>query len=198
MNDFCNESSNTTGSVIVNEFIAATFIATPLTGEAPLLVNFSNTSNPTDVVSYDWDFGNGLNQITNSPISLNSTYTVSGEYTVSLTATNNIGCTHTASQIISVFSLPEVSAPNVFTPNGDGVNDVFELYNYKNIALFECTILNRWGNVLTTFDDITEYWDGNTKSGAPANEGVYFYKYKAESKSGKTVSGHGFFHLVRD
>ena len=92
--------------------------------------------------------------------------------------------------------------PNVFTPNNDGVNDLFGIT--ANIAgSFDCSIINRWGNEILTINNITleeetftPIWNGTT-SNERATEGVYFYKIVFKSSQQKEVY-QGFVHLVRD
>ncbi|MCB9235307.1 MAG: gliding motility-associated C-terminal domain-containing protein [Bacteroidia bacterium] len=73
----------------------------------------------------------------------------------------------------------EILIPNVFSPNGDGFNDLLQFVG-QNIELFELYIYNRWGNPVFTSTSITKSWDGILPGGGKANEGVYFYvvKYK--------------------
>jgi len=85
----------------------------------------------------------------------------------------------------------DFSFPNVITPNGDGVNDFFEIQ--KLPVNFEVIILNRWGNIVFSATNYQNNWDGKDTSGKNLVEGVYIYKFK--TKEGKV--GHGFLHLVR-
>lgn len=68
----------------------------------------------------------------------------------------------------------EIAIPNIFTPNDDGVNDVFKL-NSKGIKNIKCSIYNRWGTEIISFDRVHGFWDGRTTSGLECAEGVYFY-----------------------
>ena len=76
------------------------------------------------------------------------------------------------------------------------MNDVYslDLINVKSITL---TIMNRWGNVLVDSDDINFQWNGKLLNGKDAEEGVYFYSYKAVGIQNESLEGHGFIHLVR-
>jgi PKD repeat protein len=88
----------------------ANFSATPLTGTAPLTVNFTDltTNNPT---SWSWNFGNGQTSTLKNPT---TTYTTIGSYTVSLTATNSAGSnTFTRTSYITVSTTPPPSTPTV-------------------------------------------------------------------------------------
>jgi gliding motility-associated-like protein len=91
---------------------------------------------------------------------------------------------------------PSVEIPNVFTPNNDGLNDI---YQTKDNGLFdkEMVILNRWGNVVFEGKN-NQGWDGTTNSGKECTEGVYLVKvtftnFLTNKKETKT----GFVHLIR-
>lgn len=66
--------------------------------------------------------------------------------------------------------------PNVFTPNGDGVNDLFKPYPYKFVEKINMTIYNRWGNEVFKTEDPDINWDGkDLQTGKPVSDGVYYY-----------------------
>ena len=64
--------------------------------------------------------------------------------------------------------------PNSFTPNGDGMNDVFEIFGKTDCDLFKLYIYNRWGNLIYKTDDILNFWDGKVNNEF-VQEGVYCY-----------------------
>lgn len=64
--------------------------------------------------------------------------------------------------------------PNVFTPNGDGINDVFRVMGSEE-CIIEMSIYDRWGNLLYTTQTAPFVWDGRVKGGELANEGAYVY-----------------------
>jgi hypothetical protein len=64
--------------------------------------------------------------------------------------------------------------PNVFTPNGDGVNDVFRVLGAEE-CLLEMSIYDRWGNLLYTTRTAPFVWDGRVRNGELATEGAYVY-----------------------
>jgi len=72
----------------------------------------------------------------------------------------------------------EPNLPNVFTPNGDGTNDVFS-FTLKNGTVKTFAVYNRWGNLVAEVLEATKLtgaaWDGYTTAGEPCNDGVYFY-----------------------
>jgi gliding motility-associated-like protein len=85
--------------------------------------------------------------------------------------------------------------PNVFTPNGDGVNDVFEI-QHAGILLFNISVYNRWGTKMWEAGSPEIRWDGRTTAGEEASEGVYSYILKAKSKT-KDYSRTGTITLIR-
>ncbi|MBL8001739.1 MAG: gliding motility-associated C-terminal domain-containing protein [Flavobacteriales bacterium] len=100
-----------------------------------------------------------------------STY---GLYSVSITTPLN--CTITDSVYVEEYCQPAFYMPNVFTPDGDGVNDLFGPDGY-NIASLELNVFNRWGELIFTGKDATAFWDGNM-NGEPVQDGVYVWKCK--------------------
>ena len=75
----------------------------------------------------------------------------------------------------------ELVIPNVFTPNGDGVNDLY-FVSSKGLTEFNMTILNRWGNVVFESNDAQTVWDG-TSNGVNCTDGTYFYILNAKSQT---------------
>ncbi len=84
--------------------------------------------------------------------------------------------------------------PNVFTPDGDLANETWFI-DGSCIQALECVIVNRWGEVMETFDAITDEWDGNFNS-SKVTAGTYFYKAKVTFWSGKTEDYHGFITVI--
>jgi len=175
----------------------ASFDADPIEGNTPLDVNFTNTSDQAD--TYNWNFGNGQSNSVNDQSGQNTTYDSPGVYTVTLEITKG-ECSDIATQDIIVTEiLPLIfDMPNVFTPNGDGINDVFTINPIHAVGL-EMTITNRWGNVVYESDDINGTWNGqNNNSGEMCTEGTYFYTFTITGMDNVAQQQHGFVHLVRD
>lgn len=87
-----------------------------------------------------------------------------------------------------------VKMPDIFTPNGDGINDIFEPIE-SNVSHFELSIYNRWGSLVYNSDKNLS-WDG-TFLGKSCSEGVYFYVIKYPNGSNGFKYLKGFFQLVR-
>lgn len=85
---------------------------------------------------------------------------------------------------------------NVFTPNGDGQNDL--LYFCEDCTVNgHVTVVNRWGNVVFESNNLNTPWNGNTPLGIPVEDGTYFYKLDVEYKTGEKETLSGFITLVR-
>ncbi len=84
----------------------------------------------------------------------------------------------------------QITFPNVFTPNGDGMNDIINISDLLGFVN-EVKILNRWGNVITLLNKDNPIWNG---SNCP--DGVYYYIFKYEVSS-KQKHQSGFIQLVR-
>lgn len=89
-----------------------------------------------------------------------------------------------------------VNIPNVFTPNGDGLNDFF-VVDSKKLKQVDLKIYNRWGNRVFSTDSMIVNWDGNDQSGNACAEGCYYYVFNASGEDDKVYSMRGFFMLIR-
>jgi gliding motility-associated-like protein len=116
--------------------------------------------------------------------------------TITVTPVNN-GCSG-ASQKYVITVLPlnkDIFVPTVFSPNGDGKNDV--LYAYSNyISKLEMRIFNQWGQEITVITDSHQGWDGRYK-GKPQPVGVYAYALQALMTDGRTIKMKGSVTLLR-
>lgn len=78
--------------------------------------------------------------------------------------------------------------PNAFSPNGDGINDIYKAKDgYQSLTEFHAYIFNRWGQKLFEWTDPASGWDGTYK-GKPVKDGVYFCLVKARGADGKTYN----------
>jgi gliding motility-associated-like protein len=190
-------SSNSCGSgadtvVVAVDSILAQFTADSLAGTAPLTVHFTNTS--VAAISYLWTFGDSTTSVDVSPTHV---FQEPGTYEVTLEITSSNGCIDTTRiEIIVSEKTPELDVPNVFTPNGDGINDVFVV---KGIGIkeFSCMIYDRWGIKITELKAIAEGWDGKTTSGNTVSDGTYFYLIKAKDINEKNYDKSGYIQLLR-
>jgi gliding motility-associated-like protein len=187
-----NSCGTATQSIVVIEnSINASFSATPLLGTAPLEVDFTNNS--TSANSYSWDFGNG--QTANTQIVSTQTYTNSGTYVVYLEVSNGI-CSDIDSLFIQVIEdEPTLYVPNVFTPNGDLANEIFNV-GATNIIEFSMMIFDRWGLEMYSTNDLNKGWDGKVKNN-DVPQGVYFYLISAKGIDNVIINKQGSLMLLR-
>lgn len=123
------------------------------------------------------------------------TWSEEGQHTINLYFVSDVGCVDTISYVVSVVSCQEtyVYVPNSFTPNDDGLNDVFNLYGY-NFNYPEMFIFNRWGEMI--FNSQNLGWDGTYK-GQPCKEDVYVYMVRWEDYRGRLKQSVGHLSLLR-
>jgi gliding motility-associated-like protein len=167
-------------------------------GSAPIEIQFTDTS-PGYVTAREWTFGDAGKSLGAEPVFV---FSQEGEYVVSLQVRNgDSGCVDSTSTngmdelVVNVWG-SEIEVPNVFTPNGDGVNDEFRVA-YKSLKKFEMVVFNRWGKKVYESNDPVRGWDGKVggKTGAP---GVYFYYIKGEGYNKNEVHKRkGAVHLIR-
>jgi gliding motility-associated-like protein len=122
-------------------------------------------------LKYMWTPNDGTltNNNINNPVaspSVTTTYTVFGM--------DKYGCLDSASLTIIVDSTMNEFVPSGFTPNGDGLNDIFRPTFLKYQKLVEFSVYNRWGQKVFSTSNKDEGWDGAFNS-QPQDMGVYFY-----------------------
>jgi gliding motility-associated-like protein len=168
----------------------------PATGVTPLTVVFTNQSTnvniPPVTTTYVWSFGDGSGAIVKDT---NHIYTSVGTYTVVMIASNG-SCRDTVRTTIIAETPTSMIIPNVFSPNGDGINDEFFIINTGMTSL-NCEIFNRWGQLLFTITAPHQSWDGKTPNGQKAPDGTYMYLLQATGVDGVTYKQQGTVTLVR-
>lgn len=134
--------------------------------------------------NYNWSTGSS-----NSSISVSQ----SGTYWVS---SQNGNCIKTDSIHVSLVSCDDFVI-NVFTPNGDGANDVF-MFKSKAIKDIHCEIRNRWGEKMGEFNGKENGWNGkNMYNNRDCEEGTYFYTAEITTIEGVAKNINGFISLIR-
>ncbi|MEA3448099.1 MAG: gliding motility-associated C-terminal domain-containing protein, partial [Bacteroidota bacterium] len=94
----------------------------------------------------------------------------------------------------------KLEVPNIFTPNGDGMNDFFQV-KAQTLRSFHGKVVNRWGRTIYEWDNYEDKeagWDGKLSSGNYASTGVYFYIIKGKGIDGYVYDLQGPFHLIRN
>lgn len=180
---------------------------------APLTVSFQANSNDADgwTAHYEWHFYKEGQR--DKPYLVryeeNTSYTFSqaGSHGVELWAVfvqgndtvayTNDYWTQEGSPIRVSIAESKLEMPNAFSPNGDGINDVYKAKEgYKSIVEFKATIFNRWGQKIYSWNDPAGGWDG-TFHGKDVKQGVYFVLVKAKGADGKTYNIKRDVNLLR-
>ena len=129
------------------------------------------TNNSIFANTWYWDYGDGFsNAVDYSPF---HTYFENGTYQVSLVVMNDI-CSDTIQHTLTIDPVYTLYVPDVFTPNNDGLNDIFYPKG-KGIADFEMYIYNSWGELVFYSIDINEGWSGRINSDSKFMLGYFSY-----------------------
>lgn len=125
-------------------------------------------------IGFQWLFDTlGVSLIQNPTFTFRDT----GVYNITQIVRHESGCADTATAVIPIRPVPTFFLPNAFTPNNDGLNDIFiPVGDFFGAAEYDFTIWNRWGERIFQTEDINEGWNGQRdNSGAHAPGGVYAY-----------------------
>ncbi|MBR9860313.1 T9SS type B sorting domain-containing protein [bacterium] len=160
---------------------------------------FTNTSFNAD--QYDWDFGQPTSDDNTSDLeNPQHIYTPDfGDFEVCLTVQSNIFCEDIFCDTISSEKRAEFIPYNVFTPNGDGMNDTYAP-EVLGVSEFELKIFNRWGELVFESKDPEIEWNGsylNTGDELPESTYYYIVKYTFEC-DGAAETLEGIVELIRD
>ena len=180
--------------------------------ENNLIWTNQNHENTEDIINYNIYYSSSNNQnfelisVVNNP---NDTFfihknllTIAGCYMV--TAVDSFQNESNASNIIclDIDSCDIYKLPNVFTPDGDQINDFFIPFPYNFVEKINLKIFNRWGNKVFETEDPNINWDGKNKfSGEECSPGVYFYicdVYEIRLIGIKKRTLNGYIHILRN
>lgn len=163
--------------------VKADFTADPTKGEAPLKVTFTDKSIRAN--TYRWEFGESKDSISFLSNPEPHIYYKPGDYSVNLIIKSVLGCIDSLRFDKIEVEPSELHIPNVFTPNGDGINDNF-IVESKSLRLVSMEVFSRSGLKVYSFYGDGERlrvwlgWDGNVNnSSVKASPGVYFYIVRA-------------------
>lgn len=182
-----------------------------MSGNAPLLGRFR--ANPQNVGSYSatyqWCFtlnGESEPYLTRYEEDTEYTFTKAGTHNIVVYATfingnDTIAYTQEYWDEVGPMSVTisesKLEMPNAFSPNGDGINDIYKAKDgYQSIIEFHAYIFNRWGQKLYEWDDPAGGWDGKY-NGKDVKQGVYFVLVKAKGADGRTFNIRRDVNLLR-
>jgi gliding motility-associated-like protein len=171
----CNVTYYTDSIVVPDLGVISKFYKEDKNYKLGELVDFSDfSSNKNDIISWDWNLGDTTIYYTNFQNAIKKQYVSSGDKTIELKVTNSKGCFDVSSQMIKVIN--DCDIPNVITPNGDGINDQFQLSD-QIFKQYNITVFNRWGTIILRKANQTDLvmWDGKNDNKEVCDDGVYFY-----------------------
>ena len=142
----------------------------------PTIYFVDHSTDAYGIINWFWQFGDGTDSIgfVRNP---QHTYGDTGSYCVNLQVTNFHGCVADTTECLEIEPFFVIYVPNAFTPNGNGVNDLFTAKGV-GILQYQMWIFDRWGQQIYTTTDIYGGWDGkvqNGASGAQAQEDTYVW-----------------------
>jgi gliding motility-associated-like protein len=130
------------------------------------------------------------------------TYALDGLYPVTLTMYNHFGCSRSISKIVTVGQGTKIMLPTAFSPNNDGINDLFRpsLLGLKEVSMY---IYDNWGNLIYEFSSDTASlpidwgWNGIEKLNSEPKNGNYRYYIMAKTINNKIIEKEGQFILIK-
>jgi gliding motility-associated-like protein len=157
-----------------------------------------NTAGPSTISTWQWVFDGTQ---TSSQQAACFTVNDTGNYCIVLAVSDTFGCTDTATVCVLVTSEALFTFPNVFTPDGNGTNDLF-LPTTVGVKDVKVLIYDRWGAQIyewTASDPNvnTTGWNGKTSSGKDAVDGVYYWVATVTDFQSRAQNVSGFVHLLR-
>lgn len=188
-NNLC--TAFTSKLVTINPTPVAEFGLTNNPSVAQEPIYFSDFSTPTSTIKqWYWDFGDGGFDNVQAPSHI---YADADIYQVTLTVTDDAGCSDTITKAIEVSLLPQV--PSAFTPNKDGHNDLlfvkggpFQTVTFK--------VYNSWGELVFETTDQKIGWDG-TKNGTEQPVGTYVWTLVVDMYNNRQVKKNGDVTIIR-
>jgi gliding motility-associated-like protein len=162
--------------ITVGSVPTANFTYSPHLSCEGIIVNFTDASS-SGVFGWEWNFGDGNGSTLQNPT---HTYSVNGTYSVTLIAISSPCADTITLPVLLASANTSLNTPNVFTPNGDQMNDCFQPIFIGNVGdtLSSCItmeIFDRWGVKIYESNGGNVCWDGKTKSNTKAKDGTYYY-----------------------
>lgn len=185
--------------------------STSYSGSAPLTVVFHANAENVGMYTphYEWRFtkeGETQPYLVRYEEETEYTFTEAGSHRIVLYATfinGNDTIAYTkdywqdAQPITIQISESKLEMPNAFSPNGDGINDIYRAKNnYQSIVEFDAYIFNRWGQKIYEWHDPAGGWDGKF-NGKDVKQGVYFVLVKAKGADGRKYNIKKDVNLLR-
>lgn len=149
----------------------------------------------TNMRKYTWTIDG---KEVNANIGFYHTFADTGLHPVKLGIVNLDGCYSEVTKDVLVRLESTVFVPNSFSPNNDGLNDLFGIVGEGVEDNFKMEIYDRWGKLIFSTVNPKEYWDGNYKgSGEKVTPGSYIYSISYTGRNGKVIQKTGDVNVIR-
>jgi gliding motility-associated-like protein len=161
-------------------------------------IEFSDDSRGANIASWTWNFSNLPGQKI-FDTHYTTSYENAGTYVAALLVVSDKGCKDTAIKTITVGEDFGIYVPDAFSPNGDGLNDVFQPKGF-GIVKYELNIFDRWGEKVFTTADFNTAWDGTfpKRSGDDIiKQDVYIWEIKLTNSFGKSTELSGKVTIIK-
>jgi len=181
-------TASKTITLTVNPLPVANFHPNPDTVDVAGVVNFVNLT--TGKNTYYWNLGDG-STATDSAVS--HQYNEAGVEVVTMRVTNSFNCRDSITE--DVFVKEVIKVPNVFTPNGDNIDDEFVVIA-PGMETYDIQIFDRWGKKVFESQSPAISWTGKDASGELESDGTYYYALRTTDYTGKSYNLNGYLQLI--
>lgn len=175
-------------------------------GSAPLRVRWEARPKHLDgrAARYEWRFvksGETTPFLVRYDENTEFEFLESGTFSIQLLATFGNGDETVNFEMDTPFSIvvseSKLEVPNAFTPNGDGINDIFRVKEgHRSLVQFRAIVVNRWGKKVAEWSDPNEGWDGRV-GGSEAPDGAYYLMITARGADGRNYHIKKTINLLR-
>ncbi|HIS09640.1 MAG TPA: gliding motility-associated C-terminal domain-containing protein [Candidatus Avibacteroides excrementipullorum] len=173
------------------------------TGSAPIVIRFNaGVAEPSSALRFEWQVSRFSDmealELTRFDEETELDFVEAGTLYVRVIITDSESeLTYESSPFSVTVSESKLEMPNAFSPNGDGINDVYKI-TYESIISLDAYIFNRWGQQIYHMDlsNVDEGWDG-TYHGKQVKDGVYFIMVKAVGSDGVEYTKRKDINILR-
>ncbi len=195
-NNGCSNTLTQNNYITVHPDPVASFAMNPNPANTNSTINFIDQS--IGASAWNWNFTDASLAISNQQ-NPSCIYTKSGQYKVTLFVQNEFGCSDSTEETVEI--IPDFSFyyPNTFTPNNDGINDIFIPINEGIESVeYQLYIYDRWGDLIFNTDDSSKGWNGKANDGnSIAQIDTYIWKLSCKDIIGNRHRYTGRINLIK-
>jgi len=181
-------------TVYTNPVANFTTTPQPTTILQPTIQFTDKSTDAYGIAEWNWGFGDASDSSSQSQ-NTSHTYQDTGMYCAKLVVMNTHGCTDSITNCLMINPIFTLYIPSAFTPNGDGLNDVFQVKG-NDVKGFEMYVFDRWGTELFNGKDINTGWNGTFKNRI-CQEDAYVYEITVYDSENSKHSYTGTVNLLK-